>query len=450
MLFFKTFVMIRKVSFYLFIMLCSFASNAQQVELLYHWEDTNLPASTAHNNTYNEVWGFEQNGREYGVIGSTMGTHIFDVTDKNNITPVDFVPGKAQGGQIIHRDFHDYNGYLYMVSDEGASSLQIADLSYLPDSVSVVYDSDQLFVRSHNIFIDTLHAKLYSCSGDLLVYSLANPENPTYFTTIDLPSHAHDLYVRDDTAYVNAGPDGLYIYDASVPNPQPLNTLSIYPQKGYNHSGWLTDDGNTYIFADEDHGKQMKVLDVSDLNNLTILSTFMTMTDPNSIPHNQIIKGDYIYAAQYFDGFYIYDISNPSNVIEVGNYDTSTQPVNPSKYEGAWGTYPFLKDGKVLVSDMQNGFYVFDVSSIVTSKQELNDENKVEIYPNPTNKKVNIKLVDNIIYNVDVLDYQGKLVYQNKSAQKVLDVDLGNFTKGIYLVKISTKKEVSTYKLVLQ
>lgn len=439
-----------KIELYIFFILSSVILNAQQVELLYHWEDTNLPPSTAHNNTYNEVWGFEQNGKEYGVIGSTMGTHIFDVTDKNNIMPVDFVPGKAQGGQIIHRDFHDYNGYLYMVSDEGASSLQIADLSYLPDSVSVVYDSDQLFVRSHNIFIDTLHAKLYVCSGDLYVYSLTNPINPTYFTTIDLPSHAHDLYVRDDTAYVNAGPDGLYIYNASVPNPQPLNTLSVYPQKGYNHSGWLTDDGNTYIFADETHGKQMKVLDVSDLNNLTIRSTFMTMTDPNSIPHNQIIKDNFLYSAQYFDGFYIYDISDPDNVVEVGNYDTSTQPVDGSKYEGAWGTYPLLKDGKVLVSDMQNGFYVFDVSSIVTSKQELNDENKVKIYPNPTNGKVNIKLADNLSYNLDVLDYQGKLVYQNKSAQKVLDVDLGNFTKGIYLVKISTKKEVSTYKLVLQ
>tara|TARA_R110001592_G_scaffold102109_3_gene288476 strand:+ start:3087 stop:4439 length:1353 start_codon:yes stop_codon:yes gene_type:complete len=449
MLFFKSIIMIQKLSFYLSVILFSMSINAQQVDLLYQWADTNLPPSFAHNNTYNEVWGFEQNGREYGVIGSTMGTHFFDVTDKNNITPVDFVPGKAQGGQIIHRDFHDYNGYLYMVSDEGASSLQIADLSYLPDSVSVVYDSDQLLVRSHNIFIDSLNAKLYVCSGDIYVYSLANPINPTYFTTIDLPSHAHDLYVRDDTAYVNGGPDGLFIYDASVPNPQPLNTLSVYPQKGYNHSGWLTDDGDTYIFADETHGKQMKVLDVSDINNLTIRGTFMTMTDPNSIPHNQIIKGNFIYVAQYFDGFYMYDISDPDNVVEVGNYDTSTQPVNPSKYEGAWGIFPFLKDGKVLVSDMQNGFYVFDVSSIVTSQEEIVNDKKFAIYPNPTTGILNIKFTKEQTHQIDIIDCQGKNVYQQTVVKNNLKIDLDILPKGIYLVKVSANNETSIQKIIL-
>ena len=87
--------MIQKATFYLLAILFSMSLTAQQIDLLYHWEDTSLPPSSAHNNTYNEVWGFEQDGREYGVIGSTMGTHFFDVTDKNNITPVDFIPGKC-------------------------------------------------------------------------------------------------------------------------------------------------------------------------------------------------------------------------------------------------------------------------------------------------------------------------------------------------------------------
>lgn len=440
----------RKTVLQILFILFSVSFNAQQVELLYHWEDASLPPSNAHNNTYNEVWGFEQDGREYGVIGSTMGTHFFDVTDKNNIIPVDFIPGRAQGGQIIHRDFHDYNGYLYMVCDEGASSLQIADLSYLPDSVSLVYDSDQLFIKSHNIFIDTALAKLYVCNGDISVYTLTNPLNPTYFTTIDLPSHAHDVFVKNDTAFVNGGPDGLFIYDASVPNPQPLNMLSVYPQKGYNHSGWLAEDGNTYIFADETHGKQMKVLDVSDLNNLTIRSTFMTMTNPSSIPHNQIIKGNYLYSAQYFDGFYIYDISDPDNVVEVGNYDTSTQPVSPTKYEGAWGVYPFLNDGKVLVSDMQNGFYVFDVSNIVTSQKELVNDNRVVIYPNPTNGILHVKFADQETHQINIIDCQGRNVFSQLATESRLKIDLNILPKGIYMVKISSDKETSTQKVILQ
>ncbi len=435
---------------YLIILSCFaiLTTNAQQVELLYNWNDTTLPPTSAFNNTYNEVWGFEQNGREYGVIGSTMGTHFFDVTDKNNVSYIDFVPGKDQGPHIIHRDYHDYGGYLYMVCDEGASSLQIVDLSYLPDSVHIVYDSDQLVVRSHNIFIDTLHAKLYVCSGDLFVYSLANPINPTLFTMIDLPSSVHDVYVRNDTAYVNDGNDGLYIYDVSVSSPNPLNTLSFYPQKGYNHSGWLSDDGTMYIFADENHGKQMKVLDVSDINNLTVRSTFMTMTDPFSIAHNQIIKENYVYVSQYFDGFRMYDFSDPDNVIEVGSYPTSTQPVQNHMYEGAWGVYPLLKDGKVLVSDMQNGFFVLDVSNFLTSTSKIETKHNVTIFPNPTNGVFKINSPINMI--VDVFNCQGQLVLQHLPLKTSLTIDLSSYPKGVYLLKMQGEGKAVTKKVIVQ
>jgi len=119
------------------------AQDSLNISVLFHWADTSLPASTNVNNTYNEVWGFVQDGREYAVIGSTMGAHIFDVTDPINSTMVMFIPGAYQGSGVIHRDYHDYNGYLYMVGDQGqdTSTLQIAALSYLPDSAPVVYRS---------------------------------------------------------------------------------------------------------------------------------------------------------------------------------------------------------------------------------------------------------------------------------------------------------------------
>ncbi|MEM9023292.1 MAG: hypothetical protein AAGB22_06105, partial [Bacteroidota bacterium] len=141
------------------------AQISDNITLLYNWQDTTLPGSAAFDNPYNEVWGFVQDNSEYVVIGTTLGTHIFAVDDPVNAQEVAFIPGEAQGPVIIHRDYHDYNGYLYMVSDEGPSTLQIADLSHLPDSAPVVYDSDDLFARAHNIFIDTATAKMYACGG---------------------------------------------------------------------------------------------------------------------------------------------------------------------------------------------------------------------------------------------------------------------------------------------
>jgi len=130
-----------------------------EATLLDNWNDETLVGSFAFDNTYNEIWGVVINDREYAVIGSTAGTHFIDVTDPSVVSEVAFVAGAVQGGSIIHRDYHDYKDYLYAVADEGgASTLQIIDYTALPDSVEVVYDSQEFFFRSHNIFIDTYKA----------------------------------------------------------------------------------------------------------------------------------------------------------------------------------------------------------------------------------------------------------------------------------------------------
>lgn len=210
----------------LFIVTLSFAQPfpSWQANLLYNWQDTTLVPSWQYDNTYNEIWGVQINGAEIAIIGSTAGTHFFDVTDPATANQVDFVAGAYTGNDVVHRDYHDYNGYLYVVCDEGNSStLQIIDISNLPNSVNVVYDSNVLFTKSHNIFIDTATAKLYVCavkhtnpnnfSSAMEVYSLANPVSPTLLYTYMDVGHVHDAYVRNDTAYLNCGNDGFRIVD---------------------------------------------------------------------------------------------------------------------------------------------------------------------------------------------------------------------------------------------
>ena len=67
------------------ILLFSFFCNSQEANLIYNWNDTSLVGSWAYDNTYNEIWGFEINNHEFAVIGSTAGTHIFDVSNVQNI-----------------------------------------------------------------------------------------------------------------------------------------------------------------------------------------------------------------------------------------------------------------------------------------------------------------------------------------------------------------------------
>ena len=114
-----------------------FMGQQNSLELLYQWTDDGTvlnveddPGDNWDGNIYNEIWGFVQNDHEFAVIGSTQGTHIFDVTDPENSYLVASVNGGSTSSQVVHRDFHTYNGYLYAVADEmNSSTLQIMDIS---------------------------------------------------------------------------------------------------------------------------------------------------------------------------------------------------------------------------------------------------------------------------------------------------------------------------------
>ena len=96
-----------------------------QFNLLGTWSVDTLPASSAHNNTYNEVWGITNEGREYAIIGSTYGTHFIDVTNPNNPTEVYVLEGGTTGPAIIHRDFHDLDASAHEARGATERGIQI-------------------------------------------------------------------------------------------------------------------------------------------------------------------------------------------------------------------------------------------------------------------------------------------------------------------------------------
>ena len=420
-----------------------FAFSQQAATKLFHWEDTSLVGSWAYNNTYNECWGFEVNQSEIAVIGSTDGTHFFDVTDPANSTEVAFVSGAYTGQGVIHRDYHDFQGYLYIVCDEGSSStLQIVDISNLPNSVTTVYDSDSLFSRAHNIFIDTATAKLYACASNTAmdIYSLNDPISPSLIYSYTNVGHVHDAYVRNDTAYLNCGNDGFRIVDfhyLDMPgstNPTELASLTSYPDAGYNHSGWLSDDGKIYVMQDENHGYDVKILDVSDFNNISVLSTFNSGIDPESIAHNGIIKDNLVYISYYHDGLRVFDISDPYNPSQIIYYDTYS-PSSHNSYKGAWGVYPYLSSGNIIVSDMQTGLYILD-SDLSSSLNHDNIVSKNKIYPNPIKDYFSVNCLKK--KRLIITDISGKKILERKidSNDKIYT---NKMSPGLYIYEISDR-----------
>jgi choice-of-anchor B domain-containing protein len=429
--------------------------------LLGTWDDPDLPGSSAYDNTYNEMWGHAVNGKEYAIIGSTMGVHFIDVTDPASPTEAFFVEAGTAGPQAVNRDYKNYQDYLYAVCDQGnTSTLQIIDMSNLPNSIEVVYDSDALIRRSHTIFIDQSNARLYALSvadansySAMRVYDISNPIAPVFLASHNTfggntVGHVHAAFVKDHIAYLNCGYDGLFVVDfTNAVAPVLLGSLTDYLQSGYNHSGWLTEDESYYYFTDENHGSDLKAVDVSNLSNLSVNHFFNAGSQGanNSIAHNPLVAGNYLYVSYYYDGLQVYDISDPANPMHVLYYDTSTEP-NLESYKGAWGVYPFLPSGNILVSDMQNGLFVVEaIDAGVSNSTEVLDESiLLDIFPQPATAELHVRIqLDKAVPNVQLqlFDLMGRNIYSAAhdltSGQNDITINqLQALPSGAYLLKV--------------
>ena len=163
----------------------------KNVSLLDHWSDSALVSNTSQVR-YSGCFAFNYQDREYGVIGSTEGTHVFEVTGANQLRFVDSIQGRYVSSQAITREFAHYGNYLYAVGDEGNASLQIIDLMALPNDLSIAAEiQDERVGRAHNIYIDSIRKLMYLClvtpivNGSesslipLRVFSLEDPLSPS-------------------------------------------------------------------------------------------------------------------------------------------------------------------------------------------------------------------------------------------------------------------------------
>jgi choice-of-anchor B domain-containing protein len=459
-----------KYSFLLIVMLISGITKAQvydysNITLQSNWFNPNEPIATAYNIKYNGLWGWHDGaGNEYALVGAASGTYFIDVTNPALPVQRDYVQGRRNN--CIWREIKTYQNYCYMVSDDGApNSLQIVDLSYLPDSVHIVYDSNTLFERSHTIFVEDDLLYCGSVTGgsvgsaSMAVFSLANPELPVLLRKLNsdfsIPGNSvHDMLVKNDTIYASCGFDGLYIFYLDANNHfQYINSLTTYIDQGYNHSGALNDAGTHFYFMDEvPAGMDIKALDVANINNLSVVNNFHS--NDLATPHNPFIKGNFLYVAYYQDGLQVYDISNPSAPVLAGYFDTyyqnptGTYPSPP--YAGAWGAYPWLPSGNILVSDMQNGLFVLNPSGI-TSVSTV-EKNNFSIRPNPVaagDKLIieSAKELNNAL--IRITDVTGKEVYRNTINGKAITIDTEGFSPGIYMVHLESEGNASVKKLTV-
>lgn len=374
-----------------------FACN--KIDLVAH-----VPLSELGGNTQgNDIWGhYDLNdGREYALMGLRNGTAVVDLSAPDNPRVVSRIPGQDTTWrdikvlQTYSNTEKRWKSYAYVTADNASVGLQIIDLNELPIRATLA-STDTTDISAHNIYLSNvdystgvpltglqpyLHlAGSNNNGGAFNSFSLTNPVAPTPIYRHGSNSRAnysHDVASmavfdeRKDSQCENAtdhcdvlldfNENDVRLWDKTH-NQSPVElSRTTYPQASYVHSGWWSEDKLVMSVHDELDEQSwglnttLRFFDISDLTNPVLLSTYTGPT--RAIDHNGFVRGNRYYMSNYERGLTVLDISNPAQPIDAGFFDT--YPVsNLPAFNGAWGTYPFLPSGLILISDINSGLYV--------------------------------------------------------------------------------------------
>lgn len=319
----------------------------------------------ARNSDLSNLWGYaDEIGNEYALVGvngdggtpDSGGISVVDVTDPANPVEVFF----SSGPNSIWREIKTFGNYAYMTT-EAQAGLYIIDLTPLPSGTpTVTLFNGNGWDTSHSLFIDE-NGRLYlhgsnRGAGGVIMYDLTqDPLNPVEVGEFD-QWYCHDSYARGDTLYAAHINDGFFsIVDVSDPaNPVLLGTQTT--PNNFTHNTWLDDSGDYLYTTDEKPNSYIGAYDVSDPTDIQEVDRLQTSPGSNAVAHNTYWLDHYVIQSYYTEGVSIYDVTLPSNMIEVGHYDTS--PFTGSGFNGAWGVFPYLPSGNLLVSDIEGGLYI--------------------------------------------------------------------------------------------
>jgi choice-of-anchor B domain-containing protein len=321
------------------------------------------------NITYDEdlsdIWGYvAPDSTEYAIIGVETGVSIVELSDPENPTELFFIDGVSS----IWRDIKTWGEYAY-VTNETSNGVMVIDLTGLPDTATAVDWTPSIaglgtLSSIHNIWIDEfgyayLAGSNLNNGGIIYVDVFTTPGSPSY-AGHGPSTYNHDVFVRENLMYSSEIYLGQFaIYD--VTDKDTTTFLGSHnTESNFTHNAWLSDDGNTLYTSDEISNASIGSYDVSDPENIEELDQFHpyeTLGD-GVIPHNVHVWNDWLIISYYTDGCILVDGSNPSNLVEVGNFDTYIP--SSTGFNGAWGAYPYLPSGLILVSDIGNGMYILE------------------------------------------------------------------------------------------
>ncbi len=345
----------------------------------------------------NDVWGWTdpESGREYALVGRTDGTAFVDITDPYYPRVVGELPMTAGAEESTWRDIKVYNNHAFIVADlAGEHGMQVFDLAQLREAGEspVTFAATALYNgihSAHNIVINQASGFAFAvgangggatCGGGLHMIDIRMPVEPVFAgcfadtntgrtgtgATHDAQCVTYagpDLEHRGKEICFGANETALSIADVTDKERPASLSSAAYPNVGYAHQGWLSED-HQHFFMNDEHDEMMGriagtrtlIWDVSDLDDPALVREFVTENPASD--HNLYIRDDRMYQANYTSGLRVFDVSDARNPVLVGFLDT--EPLGPDRaaMSGAWSAYPYFESGTIAVTSTTGGLFL--------------------------------------------------------------------------------------------
>ncbi|RKR10221.1 putative secreted protein (Por secretion system target) [Flavobacterium sp. 90] len=103
---------------------------------------------------------------------------------------------------------------------------------------------------------------------------------------------------------------------------------------------------------------------------------------------------------------------------------------------------------KTLYSFLLTGnFYLPETKNLSTGDFDV-EKSTVTLYPNPSNDKFTVSAPENSI--VSVISAEGKIILEQKTTTENTEINLANYSSGLYLIKITNGNKSITKKVLLK
>jgi choice-of-anchor B domain-containing protein len=337
-------------------------------------------------NSGNDIWGWTdpQSGREYALVGLDNGVAFVDITDPDALAYLGKLPTATVN--ISWRDLKVYQDHVFVVSEAQGYGMQVFDLTRLRDASGPPdsYTADARYTgfgNAHNVVINENSGYAYvvgtarndAFNGGVHFIDISDPKSPQAVGGYGGSGYTHDAQVVNyngpDPDYagkeilIGANESAVVLVDVTDKANPALITSVGYPNTGYTHQGWFTEDQRYFILGDETDeinfgfDSRTLVFDFEDLDNPVLHTTYLGPTP--AIDHNGYVAGNLFYLANYTAGMRLLDISLIGDRVlsEVAYFDTYPANNTPS-FNGVWSVYPFFASGKLVLGDMNSGLFV--------------------------------------------------------------------------------------------